>query len=391
MRLPRARVAILALALFAAPYGARADTAAPVMDPTAVSTPDINPPEQSHEGTEENVGGNFTPLFAPIPFKNTQVGWGLALMVGAIHRFDPDTTYKPSTGMVTGFYTENKSWGVAAIEIARLAHDRWRLRGLVSHMDIHYDFYGIGEDAGDEGVALGIEQTMDFAVLSGLRRVMHGTYLGAAGMWLSTTAHPKGAVPPELPDLPGDFSHATLVAPGLQGEVDTRDNDYWPGHGTLAKLKGWFYTSSLGSSRDFQRYTAFWSWYTHLGGSRFVLATNANSQAAAGDAPFYVLPSIGAGQGGLRGYTQGRYRDRLTVTGQLEVRYHTSGRLGATAFGGIGAVAPQLSDLGKAEGLPAGGVGARYQLTRNYPMHLRFDYAWGKNGGLFYFSAAEAF
>jgi hypothetical protein len=363
----------------------------PVVDPTAVTAPDINPPEQTHEGTEQNPPDNFTPLAAPIPFKNTQVGWGLALMVGAIHRLDPDPAYKPSTGAVCGFYTENKSWGVMAVEVARLAHDRWRLRGLVSHMDVNYDFYGIGEDAGNAGLALGIDQEMDFAVASGLRRIVHGTYLGAAAMWLSTTARPQDTAPPDVSYLSGDFSHTTLVAPGLQGEVDTRNDDYWPSRGTLAKLKGWFFTSSLGSSRDFQRYTAYWSWYTRLGGSHFVLATNANSQAAAGDAPFYVLPSIGAGLGGLRGYTQGRYRDRVTVTGQFEVRYHTSGRFGATAFGGIGAVAPQLSDLGKAEGLPAGGVGGRFQLTRNYPMHLRFDYAWGKNGGLFYFSVAEAF
>jgi outer membrane protein assembly factor BamA len=211
-------------------------------------------------------------------------------------------------------------------------------------------------------------------------------------MWLSTTANPQDAVPPEVPELSGDFSHATLVAPGLQGEVDTRNDDYWPSSGTLAKLKGWFYSSSLGSSRDFQRYTAYWSWYTRLGSSSpFVLATNANSQAAAGDAPFYVLPSIGAGVGGLRGYTQGRYRDRITVTAQAEVRYHMKGRFGATVFGGLGEVASKASDLGTAEVLPAGGIGARFQLTRNFPMHMRFDYAWGKNGGLFYFSVAEAF
>jgi hypothetical protein len=38
-----------------------------------------------------------------------------------------------------------------------------------------------------------------------------------------------------------------------------------------------------------------------------------------------------------------------------------------------------------------GGVGARYQLTQKYPMHLRFDYAWGRDGPLFYFSVSEAF
>jgi len=375
--------------LAAAP--ARGDHAAePVVDPTAVPAPDLDPTDQTPEGTPRHTGKSFTPLVAPIPFKNTQVGWGLVLMAGAIHRFDPDTTYKPSTGAVCGFYTENQSWGVVAVEVARFSRDRWRARGLLSHMDLNYDFYGIGEDAGSAGVAFGIEQKMDFAVLSGLRRVTHGFYAGAAAMWLGTTAKPKSDLPPDVQPPTSDFSHASLVAPGLQAELDTRDDDYWPSHGSLAKLKGWFFASGLGSTREFQRYAFFWSWYTRLA-PPLVLATNANALGVSGDAPFYALPALGTGLGGLRGYTQGRYRDRVAVTVQAEARYHTKGRLGGVVFGGAGLVAPDVSGFGKAEVLPAGGVGLRFQLTRNYPMHMRFDYAWGKDAPLFYFSVAEAF
>jgi hypothetical protein len=39
----------------------------------------------------------------------------------------------------------------------------------------------------------------------------------------------------------------------------------------------------------------------------------------------------------------------------------------------------------------AGGAGLRYQLTKKFPMQLRADYAWGKDGGIFYFSVGEAF
>ena len=79
------------------------------------------------------------------------------------------------------------------------------------------------------------------------------------------------------------------------------------------------------------------------------------------------------------------------MTAQAELRYHTTGRFGAVVFGGFGQVAPELGDLGNADVLPAGGLGLRYQLTRVYPMHMRFDYAWGKNEELFYFSIVEAF
>jgi hypothetical protein len=41
--------------------------------------------------------------------------------------------------------------------------------------------------------------------------------------------------------------------------------------------------------------------------------------------------------------------------------------------------------------LPAGGLGLRYRLTRNYPMHLRLDYSWGRDESILYFGLAEAF
>jgi hypothetical protein len=380
-----------ALAMAMGMPASAADLSSTTVDPTIIDAPTIDPTDQAAEGSGRRSGKEVTPIFAPVPFKNSQVGWGLFLMAGAIHRFDADTTLKPSTGAIGGFYTENESWGVMAVEMARLSHDRWRVRGLLSHCEINYDFFGIGEDAGDEGVTLPVNQTMDFAVGLGLRRIAGGLYAGAAIMWLSTTAKPNDAIPSELPDLSADFTHATLVAPGLQIELDTRDDDYWPRRGMLAKVKSWFYSSGFGSSRDFQRYSGLWSWYTPLRGNRLILATNIYALGAAGDVPFYALPSVGFGEAGLRGYTQGRYRDRVALTAQAEARYHSNGRFGATVFGGFGQVAPEVGELGNADVLPAGGLGLRYQMTRQYPMHIRLDYAWGKNESLFYFSVAEAF
>ena len=65
---------------------------------------------------------------APLPFRNSQIGWGVAVMVGLIHGFDADTTIKPSTGAVTGLVSENGSWGVMALEIARFGNYPKHLR-----------------------------------------------------------------------------------------------------------------------------------------------------------------------------------------------------------------------------------------------------------------------
>ena len=92
----------------------------PVADPTAIDVPSLDPTAEPGTGTGRRTGRSVTPLVAPLPFRNSQIGWGEALMVGLIHRFDPDTTIKPSTGAVAGLASESGSWGVMAIEVARL-------------------------------------------------------------------------------------------------------------------------------------------------------------------------------------------------------------------------------------------------------------------------------
>jgi outer membrane protein assembly factor BamA len=361
------------------------------IDPGAATAPGIGPELEPAEGTARNTGRAVTPLFAPIPFKNTQVGWGLMLTAGLIHRFHADTSIKPSTGIGGGFYTENGSWGVMAMENALLARDRWRLRFMLGHMEIRYDYYGIGEDAGNAGRSVGIQQNVNVGAAVALRRVANGVYLGGSALYMGSSIALRDTTGLGVPPAAADTAHVTLFAPGLQAEVDTRNDDYWPTRGTLARLKGWFFMDAEGGSRSFQRYLFFWSWFAPVRGDRLVLATNLNACGAGGDAPFWSLCSVGTGRGGLRGYTQGRYRDAVMTTEQAELRYHSAGRFGAAVFLGFGHVAPTFGDIFKAQVLPAGGLGVRYQLTQQYPMHLRLDYSWGRDESLLYFGLSEAF
>jgi hypothetical protein len=361
-----------------------------VMDPAAGPAPSADPLDVSADGAGAGSGHGITPLVAPVPFKNTQLGWGLAVMLGAIHRFDPDTTLKPSTGAVAGFYTENHSWGLMAMEMARLHHDDWRVRGMLAHMSLRYDFYGIGEAAGEAGLSIPLQQELDMGSVSVVRRIMPGLYLGPTLLWMRThvdLSEPPATVQP----APEDAQTADLVAPGLEAELDTRNDDYWPTSGSLGKLKGSFFTEALGSSRTFQRYLGAWSWYGRMPSPRLVLATNVNVMAAAGDAPFYALPSVGSGRFPLRGYTIGRYRDRVMAASQGELRYHFETRFAVVAFGGFGLVAPNIPGIFDARILPAGGVGLRYRLVRNFPLHMRLDDAWGRDENLIYFGVGEAF
>ena len=361
-----------------------------MIDPTVVDVPSIDPTAEAVPGSSHRSRGKgVTPLVAPVPFHNSQIGWGGVLMLGLIHRFDPDTTLKPSTGALGAMASENGSWGFMAIEVARFKRDTWRARGMANYLNLRYDFYGIGIDAGESGRSVPLDQTFFMTAGVLLRRVAGNVYLGASLIFLETTVELRDSLPPGMPPVP-DLSRAQLIAPGVQGEYDTRDNDYWPSRGSLAELKARFFSTATGESGSFQRYQVAWSWYNGLRGSDLVLATNINACAAPGDAPFYGLCMLGSGRYNMRGYTQGRYRDHVGSVVQAELRGH-KGRAGAVVFAGLGQVAANGGDIFDAPMLPAGGLGLRYQLTKKYPMHMRLDYAWGRDGGLLYFSVGEAF
>ncbi len=219
--------------------------------------PSIEPAPGTAESAPE-AGSGVTPLVAPLPFKNSQIGWGVALMLGLIHRLDADTTVKPSTGAIVGLASENGSWGVMGMEMARLGRDTWRARGVAGYMDLQYDFYGIGLEAGEAGQSVPIDQTFFIASGALLRHVVSGLYLGGQIVWLTTTVTPQDAAGPNDPALP-DQARTDLLAGGLQAEFDTRDDDYWPQRGSLAQLKGNFFTTTTGASGSFQRYQAAWS------------------------------------------------------------------------------------------------------------------------------------
>jgi hypothetical protein len=253
-----------------------------MVDPTAANEPSADATVEPGEGANRG-GGAVTPLVAPLPFRNSQIGWGLALMVGLIHRFDPDTTIKPSTGAITGLVSENGSWGVLGLEIARFGRDAWRARGVAGYMDLRYDFYGVGIDAGEAGQSIPIEQTIFLSSGALLRRVVPGLYIGPTFLWMQTTVSPRDEEAPDLPVVP-DQSRSDLLAPGLLAEWDTRNSDYWPDRGSLAQLKANFFSTASGESGSFQRYQAAWSWYNGLRGQRLVLVTNLNACGAPGDA-----------------------------------------------------------------------------------------------------------
>ncbi|HET7538030.1 MAG TPA: BamA/TamA family outer membrane protein, partial [Candidatus Didemnitutus sp.] len=173
------------------------------------------------------------------------------------------------------------------------------------------------------------------------------------------------------------------VGPLLQW--DTRDDQFYPTTGSFANFSAMFF----GGDREYQTYRAEWNNYRSLGEDR-VLGLRAFARTTGGDAPFYALSQFGMGSD-LRGYTNGKYRDKAMFATQAEYRQFLTYRWGFVLFAGVGEVMPGFDQINWDNLLGSVGGGIRFRLSKENPVNMRFDWAYGKDGAATYLQVNEAF
>jgi len=329
-------------------------------------------------------------VVAPMPMVNPTLENGLSVVAGVLYRIDPDDrTTAPSVTGAGGFKTSNGSWAAAAVQSLHLGHDRFRLLGIVAYSDINYDFFGIGESAGGDGVSIELNQFGTVGVFDGLWRIAPNWYVGARYQLLKMTVGTDGITLPDGPTLPPLDANVRTASLGPRVDFDTRDNPFYPRRGTQIRGIVNLYGKDVGGQRSYQAYEGWINRY-HALGARNVLAWHAGACETHGSVPFYDLCLLGKSQD-LRGYTVGQYRDRSMVAAQAEWRSELWWRFGAAAFFGTGEVKPDFESFTWNDLLPGGGVGARFTLADRNHVNLRVDYAWGKNSSALYIGVLEAF
>jgi len=176
---------------------------------------------------------------------------------------------------------------------------------------------------------------------------------------------------------------------GFSWTWDNRDQIFYPQKGGFNKISGTFYTSDLGSDYDYNRYDLDIRHYVGLKKER-VLATQLVAQAAFNETPFYELPALG-GQRTMRGYYEGRYRDRLYLAGQVEYRSHLFWKIGWVGFIGAGDVAPEIGAFKIRDFKISSGAGLRVLFNEAEHVNLRVDLGFGRDTNGLYFGLEEAF
>ena len=361
------RWVLAALALVALATSARADEEAP---PVGVNARGDRP---------------STDWFVlPVAFYLPETSLGVALSGG--YHFGTDRGIQTSSVHVVGAYTLN-SQASLSVDGQLFAGESLALtaKGLFSVFPSH--FFGIGNGARREDDEAFTSRLGEVQLASEIylipRRLRTGPKIGFRSEHFFSFATAGQLASGRV----AGTSDYTRVGLGWSLSWDTRDSLFAPSRGEYLEASYVFMPggdASGGFGRghvDARRFA--------LLGAGHVLGIETRVEYAHGDVPFTVLPRIGGGMG-LRGYLDGRYRDRIAYLLQAEYRFPLLWRVGGAAFAGAGGVAAAASDIRPEHLRPAAGAGLRFRLTEDGVV-LRADVAVGQDGANVYVVGMQAF
>ena len=267
-------------------------------------------------------------------------------------------------------------------------NNRYWISGELAFYKYTYNFFGLGN-----------EQPVDYleqydalyprVQLNISRQIKKGLFVGlryALDDFAFSNRQPGGLL--DRAAVTGsNGGRVSGLGPGLN--FDTRNSIFFPSSGWWVDAVWLTESRWTGSDFRYQRWTLDVSRYQLLG-QRMVWAVNGLATFSAGDIPFFQMPRMG-GIKRMRGYLDGKYRDRQMLLLQTELRRPLFWRIGAAVFGGLGWVAEDVHQFALEHTRYNYGFGLRFSMDRVQKINVRLDFGYGYRSRGTYLTIGEAF
>lgn len=320
------------------------------------------------------------------PHYSTDTKLGIGLVAAGLYRADTTETEIPPSNVslfsdvsTVGFYM----LGIRGTHI--FPHDRYRIDYTTYFYSFPAYFWGMGYANGnDDGNKSKMKRFQVQAKGTFLVRMAEGLYIGPSVAFDFVKA--SDVRRPEL--LGGQDRLTRNLGVGLSLVYDTRDVLTNPHQGVYLDLSQYFRPHFLGNSYAFST-TSLRADAYHRVWKGGILAADLRSTLNFGNPPWGLMSMLG-GSYSMRGYYEGRYRDKHKIEMQAELRQHVWKRNGVALWVGAGTVFDRVSNMRMRHVLPNAGIGYRWEFKRN--VNVRLDYGFGKGGQSgFMFNINEAF
>lgn len=320
------------------------------------------------------------------PHYASDTKFGLGLVAAGLYRTDPNDSILPPSNVSlygdvssVGFYM----LGVRGNHIA--PKGRYRIDYHLYFYSFPADFWGIGYEMGDNDANKSdMKRWQAQAEVCFLFRVADNFYIGPMASYDYVIG--KHIERPEL--LQGMDQHTWNVGAGVSLVYDNRDNLTNPHRGIYLNINQMFRPGFMGNDYAFSTTAFRFDAYQRLGKGT-VLAEDIGANLNFGNPSWGMMVELG-GTHSMRGYYEGRYRDKHSLEATVELRQHVWKRNGIVVWVGAGTIFPKFSALRSKQILPNAGVGYRWEFKKN--VNVRLDYGFGKSGQSgFLFNINEAF
>lgn len=320
------------------------------------------------------------------PYFNSNTKLGIGLVAAGLYNTDAaDSLMKPSNVSLFGNVSTAGFYMLGVRGLHLFPHNKYRIDYTLYFYFFPSKYWGIGYDNGNnDDNESDMDRWQTQAKASFLIRLADGLYLGpmAAYDYIKATDV-------ERPDLlDGMDTKTNNFGIGVSLVYDTRDVITNPHSGVYVSLEQTFRPRFLGNDYAFTTTEMRANAYGHVWKGA-TLAGDLRSTLNFGNPSWGMMAKLG-GPFSMRGYYEGRYRDKHKIEAQMELRQQIWKRHGAVVWVGAGTVFNKFSSISCDKLLPNYGIGYRWEFKKD--MNVRLDYGFGKCGqSSFMFSINEAF
>ena len=319
------------------------------------------------------------------PYYSSDTKFGIGLVGAGMYRMAGcPMTMQPSNVSLFGSFSTVGFWMVGVRGNNLFPDDRYRINYKVYLYSFPTAYWGVGYDnCCNDDNETEMNRFQGSVSAEFLVRVARNLYMGPMAAW----DYIKGSEIKGHPELfDGDSLRLNNYGIGVCVQYDTRDIITCASRGIYFYLSQMVRPKWLGNDKAFYTTNLRFSFYQRVwkGG---ILAGDLKGEFVFGHPTWANMARLGE-QGSMRGYYEGRYRDKHSMAAQLELRQHVWRRNGVVVWAGVGNVFHDGRTFRKL--LPNYGLGYRWEFKKG--MNVRLDYGRGRNGESgFTFNINEAF
>lgn len=335
---------------------------------------------------EEKPGGGLDFSIIGGPYYSSEMGFGIGVVASGIYGHGVANPDCPPSNVSLFGKVSTKGFGSLGIRGTHISADEsLRVNYLAEVVADPSDYWGIGyEMANNDANKSRIKRNGVNAEVTALAHLGHHLYFGPMATYNFVRSHDIQR--PEL--LEGMRGTTWAGGAGVTLTYDSRDVLTNPHKGVYVAVTQCFYPKFIGNRYPFSSTRIQADWYKSVWKDGIV-AADVRSEFNTGHPSWHMMASVG-GSYYLRGYYEGRYRDKNMMAAQVELRQRVYRRSGIALWAGVASVFSHFSEVQMRRALPNLGLGYRWEFKKD--VNVRIDVGFGKHGQSgFMFNINEAF